>query len=106
MARALSIGDCDLDGTTRRALVLTRAGAWVELRQFPEAEADLQSVVEEAEAEGDLQGLARARSVRAEIARLTGRYEDARAELGDGRGPAGAARRRAASWPACSGRGA
>ena len=53
VARALSIGDRDLDGTTRRALVLTRAAAWVELRQFPEAEADLKSVVEEAEAEGD-----------------------------------------------------
>ncbi|HEY8093556.1 MAG TPA: adenylate/guanylate cyclase domain-containing protein, partial [Acidimicrobiales bacterium] len=81
VARALSIGDCDLDGTTRRALILTRAAAWVELRQFPEAEADLRSVVDEAAAEGDLRGLARARSVRAEIARLTGRYEDARDEL-------------------------
>ncbi len=82
VARALSIGDCQLDGATRRALVLARAAAWVELRQFPEAEADLQWLVEEAQSEGDLHGLAKARSVRAEIARLTGRYEDARAELG------------------------
>ena len=68
-------------GPTRRSLVLTRAAAWVELRQFPEAEADLQAVVDEAEAEGDRGCLARARAVRAEIARLTGRYEDARTEL-------------------------
>ena len=81
VARALSIGDCQLDGSTRRSLVLTRAAAWVELRQFPEAEADLQAVVDEAEAEGDRGCLARARAVRAEIARLTGRYEDARTEL-------------------------
>ena len=81
VARALSIGDCDLDGSTRRSLVLTRAAAWVELRQFPEAEADLHAVVAEAEEEGDLSCVARARSVRAEIARLTGRYQDAQAEL-------------------------
>jgi hypothetical protein len=71
VARALSIGDCQLEGSTRRALVLTRAAAWVELRQFPEAEADLHAVVDEAEAEGDRGCLARARAVRAEIARLT-----------------------------------
>ena len=41
----MSIGDCELDGSTRRSLVLTRAAAWVELRQFPEAEADLHAVV-------------------------------------------------------------
>ena len=81
VARALSIGDCQLEGSTRRSLVLTRAAAWVELRQFPEAEADLQAVVDEAEAEGDRGCLARARAVRAEIARLTGRYENARTEL-------------------------
>ena len=63
VARALSIGDCDLDGSTRRALVLTRAAAWVELRQFPEAEADLQAVVSEAEDDADVACVARARSV-------------------------------------------
>jgi class 3 adenylate cyclase/tetratricopeptide (TPR) repeat protein len=81
VSRALALGGESTDGATRRALALARAGAWVELRQFPEAENDLQIVVDEGERAGDLHGLARARSVRAEIARLTGRYDDARAEL-------------------------
>jgi hypothetical protein len=38
--------------------------------QFPEAEADLQAVVDEAEAQGD-RATSPARAVRAEIARLT-----------------------------------
>jgi class 3 adenylate cyclase/tetratricopeptide (TPR) repeat protein len=81
VSRALALGGEQIDGTTRRALSLTRAGAWVELRRFGEAESDLQIVVEDADQVGDLHGLARARSVRAEIARLTGRYDDARGEL-------------------------
>ena len=81
VSRALALGGEVIDGATRRALALTRAGAWVELRHFGEAEGDLQAVVEDSERVGDLHGLARARSVRAEMARLTGRYDDARAEL-------------------------
>ncbi len=81
VSRALAFGADAIDDGSRRALVLARAGAWVELRQFAEAESDLVALREDAEAAADWHVVARARTARAEIARLTGRYDDARSEL-------------------------
>src|SRR5262249_23107996 len=53
VSRALALGADSIDDATRRALVLARAGAWVELRQFADAESDLVALRGEAEAAED-----------------------------------------------------
>ena len=106
VARALSIGDCQLEGSTRRSLVLTRRGVGRAAAVPCEAEADLQAVVDEAEAEGDRRlprpGPGRAGGDRPPDGSLRGRPDRARR----GRRPAGGPGRRRTSWRACSGRGA
>jgi len=82
VSRALALGGDGIAPATWRQLVLARAAAHVDLRQFVEAESDLHVLVDEAEVASDWLVEAHARRTRAEIARLTGRYADASRELG------------------------